>query len=61
MLCEQKTSAEIADALFVSVRTVHGHRNNLLLKTGAKNTVGLVMYALLNRVVELLERWDGLV
>ena len=61
LLCEQKTSAEIAEKLFVSIRTVHGHRNNLLLKTGAKNTVGLVMYALLNRVVELPDRWDGVV
>ena len=61
LLCEQKTSAEIAEKLFVRIRTVHGHRNNLLLKTGAKNTVGLVMYALLNRVVELPDRWDGVV
>lgn len=27
-------------------RTVEGHRNNMLLKTGAKNTVGLVVYAM---------------
>ena len=59
LICEQYTSAEIAEKLFVSIRTVHGHRNNLLLKTGAKNTVGLVMYALLHRLVELPERWDG--
>ena len=61
LICQQNTSQEMADKLHVSIRTVHGHRNNLLLKTGAKNTVGLVMYALLNKLVELPERWDGVV
>lgn len=55
-ICDQKTSSEIAKALFVSVRTVEGHRNNLLLKTGAKNTVGLVMFALLNNIVNVEEK-----
>lgn len=52
-ICDQLTSSEIAEKLFVSVRTVEGHRNNLLLKTGAKNTVGLVMYALLNNIINV--------
>jgi len=53
LLCDQYTSAEIAEKLFISIRTVEGHRTNLLLKTGAKNTVGLVVYALLNNVVDV--------
>jgi len=32
--------------MFVSPRTVDFHRNNLLLKTGAKNAAGLVVYAM---------------
>lgn len=55
-ICDQLTSSEIAEKLFVSVRTVEGHRNNLLLKTGAKNTVGLVMYALLNNIINVDEK-----
>lgn len=55
-ICDQKTSGEIAEELFVSIRTVEGHRNNLLLKTGAKNTVGLVMFALLNNIVNVEEK-----
>jgi len=55
-ICDQLTSQEIAEKLFVSVRTVEGHRNNLLLKTGAKNTVGLVMFALLNNIVNVDEK-----
>lgn len=53
LICEQYTSSEIAAKLFVSIRTVEGHRNNLLAKTGAKNTVGLVLYALINNMVDV--------
>jgi len=52
LVCEQYTNAEIAEKLFISIRTVEGHRNNLLLKTGAKNTVGLVLYALFHQLVD---------
>jgi DNA-binding NarL/FixJ family response regulator len=46
LICEQKKTSEIADELFISVRTVDGHRNNLLLKTESKNIAGLVLYAI---------------
>lgn len=46
LLCEQKTTAEIAEILFISPRTVDGHRNNLLLKTESKNIAGLVVFAI---------------
>ncbi|MCB0766084.1 MAG: response regulator transcription factor [Flavobacteriales bacterium] len=45
-ICEEHTTAEIAAKLFVSPRTVDFHRNNLLLKTGARNAAGLVVYAM---------------
>ncbi len=45
LICQELTSQEIADKLFISKRTVEGHRNHLLEKIGAKNTVGLVVYA----------------
>jgi DNA-binding NarL/FixJ family response regulator len=47
-ICQELTTQEIADKLFLSVRTVDGHRNNLLEKTGARNTAGLVIYAMRN-------------
>jgi DNA-binding NarL/FixJ family response regulator len=46
LVCQEYTTPEIAEKLFLSVRTVDGHRNNLLEKTGARNTAGLVIYAL---------------
>ncbi|MBK9420980.1 MAG: response regulator transcription factor [Flavobacteriales bacterium] len=47
-ICQERTTAEIAGKLFVSPRTVEFHRNNLLLKTGARNSAGLVVYAMAN-------------
>lgn len=45
-ICQELTTAEIATRIFVSPRTVEFHRNNLLLKTGARNIAGLVVYAM---------------
>ncbi|MCC6461935.1 MAG: response regulator transcription factor [Saprospiraceae bacterium] len=53
LICKECTTPEIAERLFISVRTVDGHRNNLLAKTGARNTAGLVLYALRHSLVEL--------
>jgi DNA-binding NarL/FixJ family response regulator len=53
LICLEHTAGEIAEKLFLSVRTVDGHRNNLLLKTGARNTAGLVMYAVKNGIVRM--------
>jgi DNA-binding NarL/FixJ family response regulator len=46
LICSEHTNAEIAEQLSISVRTVEGHRNNLLLKVGCRNTAGLVTFAI---------------
>jgi len=53
LICDQKTTNEISEALFISPRTVEGHRNNLLLKTEAKNVAGLVVFAYQHKIVVL--------
>lgn len=53
LICEQKTCEEIANELFRSVLTIKKHRQNIILKTGSENTVGLVLYALRNGIFEL--------
>jgi DNA-binding NarL/FixJ family response regulator len=53
LICEQKTAAEIGEILFISPRTVEGHRNNLLVKTESRNIVGLVVYAIQNNIAVL--------
>lgn len=46
LICEEYTNKEIAQKLELSTRTIDGHRNRILKKTGMKNTAGLVKYAL---------------
>lgn len=46
LICQEYNSAEIADRLFLSVRTVEGHRNNLISKVNCRNTAGLVLFAI---------------
>ncbi len=53
LICMQHTTTDIAEKLFISPRTVEGHRNNLLLKTESKNVAGLVIYALKNKLVTM--------
>ena len=53
LICEQYTAPEIAEKLFISPRTVDGHRNNLLLKTDCKNVAGLVVFALHHDLVDI--------
>jgi DNA-binding NarL/FixJ family response regulator len=52
LICKEYTNKEIADKLFISVRTVDGHREKILQKTKAKNTVGIVMYAIKNNLLD---------
>lgn len=51
LLTDGFTTNEIADKLFVSKRTVEGHRQKLLEKTGSKNYANLIKYAIKNRWV----------
>lgn len=53
LTCQQYTADEIAEKLFISVKTVNGHRNKLLLKTGSRNVTGLVTFAIRNNIVQL--------
>ncbi|MFV8336021.1 response regulator transcription factor [Flavobacterium sp. RSP29] len=53
LICIQKSTVEIAAQLFISPRTVEGHRNNLLLKTESRNIAGLVVYAVQNELMLL--------
>lgn len=51
LITEEFSNPEIAEKLFISVRTVDTHRRNLLEKLAVKNTAGLVKYAIKNGLV----------
>lgn len=53
LICDGLTNKEIADRLFISERTVVGHKSNLLAKTNCKSSVGLLSYAIRNKLVEV--------
>jgi DNA-binding NarL/FixJ family response regulator len=52
LICEEKTAVEIGKELFISARTVEGHRTKLIEKVGVRNTAGLVMFAIKNDIVK---------
>lgn len=53
LICRELTNVEIAEQLYISPRTVDGHRNSLLAKTGCRNTAGLVLFAVKYHIHEL--------
>ncbi|RYD73930.1 MAG: response regulator transcription factor [Sphingobacteriales bacterium] len=50
LITDGNTNGEIADILFLSVRTVDTHRKNILYKLGLNNTASLVRYAIENKI-----------
>ncbi len=54
-IVKEFTNQEIAEKLFISVRTVDTHRRNLLEKAGSRNTAGPVKYVIENNLNSLEE------
>jgi DNA-binding NarL/FixJ family response regulator len=52
LMCEEKSTKEIAELVDLSPRTVEAIRDKLKIKTGAKSTAGLIMYAVKNKIID---------
>lgn len=52
LMCEEKSTKEIADIVDLSPRTVEAIRDRLKVKTGSKTTTGLIMYAVKHKIIE---------
>ncbi len=48
LICQEFSSQEIAEKLFIKFHTVESHRANLMQKAGVKNTAGLVRWTVEN-------------
>lgn len=53
LICRGYTIKEIADKLFISQRTVDGHKANLFRKTGVDSSVKLVTFAIKNNLFKV--------
>jgi DNA-binding NarL/FixJ family response regulator len=52
-MCKGLSNKQIADELFISIKTVEGHKSKLMLKTETNSAVSLVLFAIKNKLVEL--------
>lgn len=52
-ICQGLSNKELADKLFVSVRTIESTKARLMQKTYTKNTAGLIIWAIKNKIVEI--------
>ncbi len=53
LYCEGLTNQEIADRLFISIRTVETHKTHIMQKLELRTTVELVKYAIRNKIIEV--------
>ena len=52
LICDGCSSKDISEKLFISINTVETHRKRILLKLKAKNSVGIVKYAIENHIID---------
>ena len=53
LVASGKSNQEVADDLFISIKTVDTHKNHILDKLGLKNTAELVKYAIKNKLISM--------
>jgi len=61
LIWEEKSNKEIADELFLGVRSVEKIRQDMKEKTGARSTVGLLKYAIHHRIIGINSRRTDLI
>jgi two-component system nitrate/nitrite response regulator NarL len=55
LIAQEYTNAKIAEALFISERTVETHRKNIFRKTDTKSVIGLLKYCVDKRIIRPLK------
>jgi DNA-binding NarL/FixJ family response regulator len=52
-LCNGLSISEIADKMNLSVKSIEAYRSRLLLKTGTKNTINLILFSIKNKLISI--------
>lgn len=52
LICKGYSNKEIADSLFISQKTVEGHKSNLMDKTNTKSAINLMLFALKHQLID---------
>ncbi|MFA9390105.1 MAG: response regulator [Prolixibacteraceae bacterium] len=52
-ICQGLSNKQIAEKLFISIKTVEGHKSKLMLKTETSNNVSLVLFSIKNQLIEI--------
>ncbi|WP_312075549.1 response regulator transcription factor [Chryseobacterium sp.] len=53
LICQEYTNKEIAEKLILSQRTIESHRQRIIDKLGVKNSVGIVIYAIIHEIYNI--------
>lgn len=53
LVASGRTNKEVAEALFISIKTVETHKTHILDKLGLKNTTALIKYAIKNNIISV--------
>ncbi len=53
LMGESLSNQEIADRLFISVRTVETHKNHIMQKLNLKNTVDMIKFGIKNNIISI--------
>ena len=58
LICKENSNKEIAEKMFLSPRTIDTYRERIMQKIGAKNTAGVVLYALRHDLLGVGMNWQ---
>ena len=53
MVCRELSNKEIAQTMFMSIRTVEGYREKIQRKIGARNSIGMVIFSIKNGIYKI--------
>jgi DNA-binding NarL/FixJ family response regulator len=54
LICQEKTSQEIGDELFLTKKTIETHRDRIMTKIKVRKMAGIVIYAIKHKLIDFM-------